>query len=83
MGTSYQDIDIRLKRLEELVNFMASTIQMKAKIQGSGLVDADGRSTDKFIQGSMWDLFRFSRQIPVALQSDYPQTEGTVDQNGN
>jgi hypothetical protein len=66
---SYQDIDVRLKRLEALVNFMASTIQMKAKVQ-SGLVDADGQPVTNIINGSMWDLFRFANKLPVALQSD-------------
>ena len=68
--SSYQQIDTRLAVLEDMIQFIMTTMRMKA-VQTSGLTGPDGRpvgSTE--FEGSLLDIYRLSRQMPVLRESD-------------
>jgi hypothetical protein len=62
---SYQDIDTRLKVLEDMLKFTMQVLRMKASVP-TGIVDAEGKSTSTVREGSLFEWYQFSQQTGQA-----------------
>jgi hypothetical protein len=68
---SYQDIEIRLRHVEDKLDFVMSHARMKAAVT-TGVVDSNGRPQAKVFEGSLKELYYLSRSLPVIDQEDAP-----------
>jgi hypothetical protein len=67
---SYQQIDTRLAVLEDMIGFVMTQMRMRA-VQTSGLSGPDGKPLPGTeFEGSLLDIYRLSRQMPVLRESD-------------
>ena len=67
---SYQNIDTRLAVLEDMLAFVMTQMRMRA-VQSSSLSGPDGRPLPgNEFEGSLLDIYRLSRQMPVLRESD-------------
>lgn len=66
---SYQDIDSRLRTVEELLTFIATSMRMRGVVS-NGLVGPDGQPQGRTIDGSMLDFYHMSKNLDVVKQSD-------------
>lgn len=66
---SVQDIDSRLRTVEDMLEFVMTAMRMKAAVP-TGLLNPDGTHAYQHQDGSMLDWYRLSRQLPVVHQSD-------------
>jgi hypothetical protein len=69
---SYQDLDSRVKTLEEMLGFLMSNMRMTATVS-SGVLGADGKpQPSKKFEGSLLELYRLSRAeaLPTLNQSN-------------
>ena len=64
--SSYQDIDIRLKVVEDKVKFIMTTCRMRGVV-GNGLFDSNGNPTGKLIEGSLLDFYHLANQQEVEV----------------
>jgi hypothetical protein len=72
VGVSYQDIDSRLRTVEELLLFIARNVRMRA-IEQSGVVGPDGVPLPgKSFMANLLDLYTLSKQqnLPVVGQDE-------------
>ena len=67
-GYSYQDIESRLRSVEDMLEFVMTTMRMKAAIT-TGVLDAQGKPQAKLFDGNMVEMYRLSKQLPVIEQS--------------
>lgn len=54
---SYQDIEVRLARVERMLHFVMSTMHMQGVIT-NGLLNPDGSPAGKQVAGSLLDFYR-------------------------
>lgn len=72
MSTSYQDIDQRLRVIEDKVDFFMGTMRMRAVVQ-TGVLDATGNPVgNQTFEGTFLDFYHLQRQgkieqVPPAL----------------
>lgn len=67
---SYQDIDTRLRVIEDKVEFVLKTARIKFGVT-SGLVGPDGQPAPmKVHQGSLLEAYQLSRQFETLKQSE-------------
>jgi hypothetical protein len=79
---SYQNIDTRLRVMEDMLLFVMSNMHMKAAIS-SGLTGPDGRPLPgKVVEGSLLDFYRASRSLPVVTQSENAPPPPVEENNG-
>jgi hypothetical protein len=62
---SYQEIDSRLRTVEDLLLFIANSMRMRAQVPAT-IIGAD----PQVIDANLLDLYRLSRQMPTVAQSD-------------
>lgn len=68
---SYQDLDSRVKTLEDMLVFLMTNMRMTAVVS-SGLAGPDGREVPaRKFEGSLLELYRLSKAeaLPVENQS--------------
>jgi hypothetical protein len=75
-GYSYQDLDTRIKTLEQMVLFVMSSMRMKGMIS-TGLVGPDGQPQGKVIDGTLLDFYRLATRENLSPES-LPSLEGAV-----
>lgn len=75
---SYQDIDVRLKTLENMLLFVMTSTRMRGMIS-SGLLDQAGNPTGKIIEGTLLDFFRMS-QAEGLLTESAPNPEVALEE---
>lgn len=76
---SYQDIDSRLRSVEEMLSFLMTNMRMTATVS-SGVIGPDGKPVpSKKFEGSLLDMYRIAQAeaLPVVNQSEAeaPPTE--------
>lgn len=75
---SVQDLDSRLRSIEDKLSFVMNNMRMKAAIT-SGVVDSAGRPViQNVFEGSLLELYHLQNQMPLVKESDIdpsPQTE--------
>ena len=68
---SYQDLETRLRVVEDRLNFVMSSLRMKAA-SPNGLLNADGSPSYSVFEGSLLELYHMSNQLPVVKQTEEP-----------
>lgn len=68
MGVSYQDIDTRLKTLEQMVLFLMTSMRMKGMVS-TGVLGPDGQPQGKVIDGTMLDFYRIAQQEALQVEA--------------
>lgn len=75
---SYQQIDTRLRVLEDMLLFLMTQMRMRA-VQTSGIAGPDGRPLPGTeFEGSLLEIYRMSRQLPTYSESDGVPAPETV-----
>lgn len=80
---SYQDIESRLRTLEDMIAFLMTNMRMTAVVS-SGIAGPDGKPLpSKKFEGSLLDLYRIAKTeaLPVENQStsEPPPVEESVN----
>jgi hypothetical protein len=65
---SYQDIEVRLRTIEEKVEFIFDHMRMRAAIT-TGVLNANGQPEAKIIETTLRDLYYQSKQTPIVHES--------------
>lgn len=66
---SYQDLDVRVAVIEDMLDFVMTAMRMKAVVS-SGVVGLDGEPIPtKAIDASLKQLYYLSRQLPYTDQA--------------
>lgn len=83
---SYQDIESRLRSVEDRLTFVMRTFRMKAMI-GTGIVNADGTPRGRMFDASLEELYHLanSKNLDVEVKQlhDSAPVEAEVATNGN
>lgn len=67
---SYQDLDSRLRALEDKLAFVMQNMRMRAAIT-SGVLDRDGRPIiQNTFEGTLLELYHLQNQMPLVKESD-------------
>ena len=61
---SYQDIDTRLKVVEDKIDFIMNNLRMQAQIVNNSVLDAHGKPTVRVESGSLLDWYRLAKVVP-------------------
>jgi hypothetical protein len=77
---SYQDIESRLRTVEELIDFIASTFRMKAMVS-TGLLDQNGNPQGRQFDASLKELFYLSKQLPTQVQVENVDSQSSEPAN--
>lgn len=73
---SYQDIDVRLKVIEDKLEFLMRIMRGRVVAQ-TGMLDAAGKPITKIIDSSLLDMYRFAQQNGMGVDNA-PPTEQDV-----
>lgn len=67
---SYQDLDSRLRSVEDKLQFVMQNMRMKAAIT-SGVIDSTGRPViQNVFEGSLLELYHLHNQLPTLKESE-------------
>lgn len=71
---SYQEIDTRLKVLEDMLKFVMTTSKMKGIIQ-SDVLQADGTPERKVLEGSLLDFYLLTKTENLPVETGKPEID--------
>lgn len=60
-GYSYQEIDTRLRVVEDLITFIAKNMRGKVIVH-TGVVDPNGEPVTRVIDGSLLEIYQLAQQ---------------------
>lgn len=76
---SVQEMDMKIRVMEDILLFMAQNLRMKAVIT-NGLLGPDGKPSGKVFDGSMLEFYRMSKQMDVINEAQEAELR---DENRN
>lgn len=63
---SYQDLESRVRSIEDKLGFVMRTFRMKAMV-GNGLLNADGSPQGRTFDASLEELYHLANQMSVEV----------------
>jgi hypothetical protein len=76
---SYQDLDSRVRSIEDKLSFVMQNMKMKAAVT-SGVLDQTGRPViENVFNGTLLELYHLSRQLPTLTEDKVDPGQAPVE----
>ena len=65
---SFQELDVRVKGIEDMLLFLMTATRMRAQVP-TGLVGEDGVPISKWVEGTMLDFYKAARGAGMEMDN--------------